>query len=981
MKKIYTLSILLWFSFYIVQANDTQTFLGKKMDHNQRTPISLFTDYEIYEIDAQAIASFLQNDPSLKLNLQLGEEYAWNMSLAPFHFRSPDCLSTAIDNQGNRQSFNPPTNRSFRGYLDNNALIAITFSKDFIYGMIKQGQDIWYIEPIGRLTGNLLQNNNQFVVYHASDIIPNENLLCAFDDTKKHKEIVAQEMTRILNTTTETSTCRKVEIAQAYDAGMSTRYGSNANLSTWNAAIWNVVQNLYTNEFTVDIEFEMVAEAFNAGITTDTDITTFLSNFQTWGNAGNFGVNFDIGNLWTTVDVCGSSCGVIGSVMAIPGVCGNARYQIFEDFVGPTSIPPTGAALANLAILIAHEAGHNLGMFHNDPGGANIMEPFLNASATGFTDISKHYFESMLLTTNCISSCECIEVYQATPINCSADGSTYDLELVIEHETTSGNFTVSAGGESATFAYGANPQTVTLSNVPVGTTSITATDDNTGSCTFTATLQNPPTPSFNSIATSYCVTDNTNYALTSNEQETYGTVEIIINGDNYSNDEQSAQILDANSNVVGNYPRGTFANASTVNVSMSNLLLSNGPYQVIVADWYGDGMDALVCHGGTEIDGSYTVRDGQGNIIANNVALEATDCGGNDALIETVNISPAIDNTVKGNFAGTGVNNGTINDGSATFNPATAGVGQHNVDYTFSTYFGCSAERFVMNVYAVPVITSGGTTCVTSTTYDAVFNVDLGAWNSIASGESANISISASAGTVGSNITASGTVTVTAIPENTNVTLTVGDGTENGGCTQMFTISGPNCLLPVELISFKGFHQNNSNLLVWETATETENSGFEILRRKDNATDFEKIAWVEGNGTTSEANSYRFVDKDLDVSVATYYYQLRQIDFDGNHALSQIIAIFTPKDQATFAAYPNPIKDQLNLSILSGINQDFTLEITDALGRIIHTESLTAAKGATNFSLATNTWSDGIYFIRLFNEQFNESKKMVVHNK
>ena len=75
-----------------------------------------------------------------------------------------------------------------------------------------------------------------------------------------------------------------------------------------------------------------------------------------------------------------------------------------------------------------------------------------------------------------------------------------------------------------------------------------------------------------------------------------------------------------------------------------------------------------------------------------------------------------------------------------------------------------------------------------------------------------------------------------------------------------------NSIVPVELVSFSANVSNNSVELNWITATELNNSGFEIERsshteRSRSMTDWEIIGFVHGNGTTSETHSYSFVDR------------------------------------------------------------------------------------------------------------------------
>ena len=68
--------------------------------------------------------------------------------------------------------------------------------------------------------------------------------------------------------------------------------------------------------------------------------------------------------------------------------------------------------------------------------------------------------------------------------------------------------------------------------------------------------------------------------------------------------------------------------------------------------------------------------------------------------------------------------------------------------------------------------------------------------------------------------------------------------------------------VPVELTSFTAEVLEDEVELTWTTATETNNSGFEILRstQKD---EWNKIGFVLGHGTTTETQHYSFTDNDV----------------------------------------------------------------------------------------------------------------------
>ncbi len=94
--------------------------------------------------------------------------------------------------------------------------------------------------------------------------------------------------------------------------------------------------------------------------------------------------------------------------------------------------------------------------------------------------------------------------------------------------------------------------------------------------------------------------------------------------------------------------------------------------------------------------------------------------------------------------------------------------------------------------------------------------------------------------------------------------------------------------VPVELTSFTVSTQKGIVTIYWETATETNNSGFAIERKSDDGI-FEEIAFIKGKGTTTDKSTYSYTDKA--VLYGKYSYRLRQIDFDGSYSYSKVLGV------------------------------------------------------------------------------------------
>ena len=95
-------------------------------------------------------------------------------------------------------------------------------------------------------------------------------------------------------------------------------------------------------------------------------------------------------------------------------------------------------------------------------------------------------------------------------------------------------------------------------------------------------------------------------------------------------------------------------------------------------------------------------------------------------------------------------------------------------------------------------------------------------------------------------------------------------------------------IIPVELTSFTANVSGNSVNLNWKTATELNNNGFEIQRKSSNS-QFNKVGYVAGFGTTTEPKAYSFTDNRL--AVGNYTYRFKQVDFNGSFEYSNEINV------------------------------------------------------------------------------------------
>jgi hypothetical protein len=197
---------------------------------------------------------------------------------------------------------------------------------------------------------------------------------------------------------------------------------------------------------------------------------------------------------------------------------------------------------------------------------------------------------------------------------------------------------------------------------------------------------------------------------------------------------------------------------------------------------------------------------------------------------------------------------------------------------------------------------------------------------------------------------------------------------------------------PVELFSFNATLVDDKVKLNWTTATETNNSGFEIQRLQDSKIeklkDWETIGFVPGYGTTTEPKSYSFIDENT--TAGTYKYRLKQIDFDGSFTYSneiEVIVDFTPKEFVLYQNYPNPfnpittIKFTVPSVIASGAKQSqlVTLKVYDILGNEIATlVNEEKQPGVYEVEFDGSLLASGMYVYKLQAGTFIQTKKMTL---
>lgn len=209
------------------------------------------------------------------------------------------------------------------------------------------------------------------------------------------------------------------------------------------------------------------------------------------------------------------------------------------------------------------------------------------------------------------------------------------------------------------------------------------------------------------------------------------------------------------------------------------------------------------------------------------------------------------------------------------------------------------------------------------------------------------------------------------------ITTDIDGDTRDANFPYMGADEGP-IPLPVELVSFAATVDNGVVTLKWTTASELNNHGFEIERKSTG--EFITIGFVKGAGTSSDEQSYSFIDANLHPGV--YSYRLKQVDLDGSNNYSNVVEIdfSVPLNFDLAQNYPNPFNPNTVIEYTVATPVNVTLTVFTILGEqvavLVDNQFTEAGKHSVQFN--ASSLASGTYIYRLNAGDFISTKKMLL---
>ncbi len=184
-------------------------------------------------------------------------------------------------------------------------------------------------------------------------------------------------------------------------------------------------------------------------------------------------------------------------------------------------------------------------------------------------------------------------------------------------------------------------------------------------------------------------------------------------------------------------------------------------------------------------------------------------------------------------------------------------------------------------------------------------------------------------------------------------------------------------VLPIELANFAIDEEDGAVRLNWQTASETENSGFIIQRKTvgsdwENLVDFYSDPKLAGQGTTSETHDYSWLDNSVEPGMS-YQYRLGDVDHANTIVWHDAVDITVSEELAHMpaefglqSAFPNPFNPTLTIRYDLTESAKTSVKILDLAGQTVAVlDNGFRAAGSHELQWRADDAASGIYFVQL----------------
>lgn len=187
-----------------------------------------------------------------------------------------------------------------------------------------------------------------------------------------------------------------------------------------------------------------------------------------------------------------------------------------------------------------------------------------------------------------------------------------------------------------------------------------------------------------------------------------------------------------------------------------------------------------------------------------------------------------------------------------------------------------------------------------------------------------------------------------------------------------------NVILPVRLVSFEVKNIGKANQIIWETANETNNQYFEILKSENGVDGWHVVEKVKPTGNSN--NIYQVIDRAIAGTIQ--YYRLKQVDNDGKEILFAIHSIRNELNNSlnqNYKVFPHPFVSQLNVEANIQEQGQYSVEIYSMSGTKVFQEFYRLQVGLQKINIAgLGNLPSGTYILRFNNNNETLTTKLII---
>lgn len=184
-------------------------------------------------------------------------------------------------------------------------------------------------------------------------------------------------------------------------------------------------------------------------------------------------------------------------------------------------------------------------------------------------------------------------------------------------------------------------------------------------------------------------------------------------------------------------------------------------------------------------------------------------------------------------------------------------------------------------------------------------------------------------------------------------------------------------VLPVDWVYVNAIRTNGKHVIKWGTAREVNLSHYELERKIGVKGDFVSFGLkIMPNKSGTSVHDYEGIDDDADLP-GTYYYRVKQVDFDGKFTYSDVVYV-TFIDESAVVLYPSPSVNEANLDINLGSASKVSIKLFDAASKLITVISdRVMEEGSHNIRIDLTGITAGVYNILLDINGERVTKKLI----